>query len=74
LQNARQYEQAERQANREAIVNTIGQKIQQAGSIEDVLQVAVRELGQALGARQTNIQLERQAQLTPNGAPKAAKF
>jgi hypothetical protein len=32
------------------MVNLIGQRIQRAASIEDTLQVAIRELGTAIGA------------------------
>jgi HAMP domain-containing protein len=57
LQNARSYEQTQAQAEFETLVNTIGQKIQRATSIEDVLRVAVRELGSALGVQRAGIQL-----------------
>lgn len=50
LQNARTYEQSRAQAELETLVNTIGQKIQRATSMEDVLQTAAREVGLALGA------------------------
>jgi putative methionine-R-sulfoxide reductase with GAF domain len=50
VQNARSYESSKSQAEFEALVNTISQKIQRAGSVEDTLQTAVRELGTALGA------------------------
>ncbi len=57
LQNARLYVQAQRQADREALINTIGQKIQTATTVENVLQIAARELGQALGAQRASAQL-----------------
>jgi putative methionine-R-sulfoxide reductase with GAF domain len=52
LQNARAYDQSRSQAEFETLVNTINQKIQRATSVDDVLQIAAREVGQALeGAR-----------------------
>lgn len=57
LQNARSFEQAQRQAERESIVNMIGQKIQSATSVEAVLQIAARELGRAFGAQFSVAQL-----------------
>ncbi len=57
LQNARSYEQAQRQAERQQQAAVISRKIQSASSIEDVLKVAVRELGQVLGARQTKVEV-----------------
>lgn len=57
LQNAHSFAQAQRQAEREAMLNTINQKIQSATSVEAVLQIAARELGHALGAPMTIAQL-----------------
>ncbi|MDD2922577.1 MAG: GAF domain-containing protein, partial [Anaerolineales bacterium] len=58
LQNARNFSQSQRQAERETAVNLITQKIQNATSIESALQVAARELGHALGMRPTVVALE----------------
>jgi GAF domain-containing protein len=57
MQNARSFAQAQQQAEREAMLNTISQKIQSATSVEAVLQIAARELGHALGAPLTIAQL-----------------
>jgi GAF domain-containing protein len=42
---------------REARITAINQRIQSAMSIDDVLQIAVSELGEALDANQANIEL-----------------
>jgi len=57
MQNARSFTQAQRQAERESMLNVINQKIQSATSVEAVLQIAARELGTALGAPMTVAQL-----------------
>ena len=56
-ENRRQFERAQRQADREATLNAINQKIQSATSVDAVLQIAARELGHALGAPRTIAQL-----------------
>jgi putative methionine-R-sulfoxide reductase with GAF domain len=50
LRNARSYEQSRSQAEMQALVNVIGQKIQRTTSVEETLQTAIRELGTAIGA------------------------
>jgi GAF domain-containing protein/PAS domain-containing protein len=57
LQNARSFARAQRQAEREALINAISERIQATNSVESALQVAVREIGRALGANQTAIRL-----------------
>jgi putative methionine-R-sulfoxide reductase with GAF domain/HAMP domain-containing protein len=61
LQNANVYVEAQRRADREALIAGISQKIQSATTIEDALQVAVRELGRALKAGRSTVQLNLQA-------------
>lgn len=57
LQNARSFAITRRQAEQDAFVNTLSQKIQQASRIEDILQIAVQELGQNLKARRAKINI-----------------
>ncbi len=57
IQNARAYARAQFQAEHEMVLADVTQKIQQATSIDDVLQVAVRELGQVLNARRSSVEL-----------------
>jgi len=57
LENRQQYEKAQYQAKREAMLNMINQKIQSATTVDAVLQIAARELGSALGAPLTIAQL-----------------
>jgi GAF domain-containing protein/HAMP domain-containing protein len=58
LRNAVTYEQAQRQAEREALINNISQRIQATTTIDNALQIAVRELGRAIGSEQTIIRLQ----------------
>lgn len=58
LQNARLYEAAQQEVERQVLLNTITQQIQSTTSVEQALQVAVRELGRALPGRTAAIRLE----------------
>jgi len=58
LRNIRSYEQARQEAERETLVNTISQKIQGTATVEEAMQVAIRELGRALGAQHTSVRLK----------------
>jgi Flp pilus assembly protein TadB len=53
-------------ARQQEAINLITQKIQASSTIEDAMQVAARELGHALGRRQTLVALEPSA-LSGNG-------
>jgi GAF domain-containing protein len=57
IQNAETYTRTQKQAEQEAMINLISQRIQSTTSVENAMQVAIRELGRALGAKRTNIQL-----------------
>ena len=58
LLNARSFEQSQSKAELETLINTIGQKIQRAGTVDDVLKTAIREVGVALGASRVSASLE----------------
>jgi GAF domain-containing protein/HAMP domain-containing protein len=57
MQRVKFFDQVQKQAKRESMLNVISQKIQSATTVEAVLQIAARELGHALGAPMTIAQL-----------------
>ena len=67
LQNARSFARAQKQAERESMLNAISQKIQSATTVEAVLQIAARELGHALHVPLTVAQLGMKSQGNGNG-------
>lgn len=59
IQNVRSFEQSKAQADLESLINTIGQKIQRATTVDDTLQTAIREIGLALGAARVKVNIAR---------------
>ena len=57
VQNTRLYNMAQRKAENETLASQISQKIQSATTIESVLQVALHDLGESLGASTGRIQV-----------------
>jgi GAF domain-containing protein len=57
LQNIHLFAEAQRRAEHQTLVNLIVQRIQSTTTVEDALQVAVRELGRAVEARETSVRL-----------------
>lgn len=58
LQNAKLYAEAQGQAQQEALINQITQRIQETTTVEGALQIAVREIGRAINAQQAHIRLD----------------
>ncbi|HNT23692.1 MAG TPA: cache domain-containing protein [Anaerolineales bacterium] len=57
VQNARAYIDVQRVAEREGIISSIGQQIQSAASVEEVLEIALSELGRSLRVRRADVTL-----------------
>jgi GAF domain-containing protein len=57
VQNVRQFQAAQRRAEREALINSISQKIQSAPTVRSALETAVSELGQALKLKKAVVEL-----------------
>jgi GAF domain-containing protein len=57
VQNTRLYNLAQRKAENETRANLISQRIQSATTIESVLQVALRDLSEALSAKRASVQV-----------------
>ena len=57
VENARLYEQATQAAEREQLVNRIAQDVQEATSVDEVLQAALTELSDVLGASRGLVQI-----------------
>lgn len=51
LRNTRSFQDIQKRADREALIATINQKIQSTTSVTNALQIAVREVGRALGTQ-----------------------
>lgn len=73
IDNLRSFEQTQRRANREAIINDITAKIQGTVTVDSALQTTIQELGKALKARKTRValgvtstELETNGHTTPN--------
>jgi putative methionine-R-sulfoxide reductase with GAF domain len=59
LRNARQYAENQRLAERQARIADIVEQIQATQTVEEALQIAVREVGRMVDARRTHIRIER---------------
>ena len=59
IQNVLSFEQSKTQSQLGSLVASIGQTIQRATTVEDTLQVAIREIGLALGAARVHVNIGR---------------
>jgi sigma-B regulation protein RsbU (phosphoserine phosphatase) len=57
LQNTRLFAEAHQRAEYQMLVNLITQRIQSTTTVEDALQIAVRELGRAIEAQEASVRL-----------------
>ena len=64
VRNARSYAEVQAKADREALISSIGQKIQGTISVENALQVAIREIGRALNGAKTRVVLNENSDLS----------
>ena len=69
LENARLFQESRRAAERERLVNSISARITSQTSIEQILQTAVREVGQALRTPQVSIRLRDDLASQPGPEP-----
>ena len=58
IQNIRQFEAAEKRAERERLINEISQKIQGTQTVQGAMQTAVSELGRALKIKKAVVKLD----------------
>jgi GAF domain-containing protein/HAMP domain-containing protein len=66
LDNARLFQESRRAVERERLVNDISTRLTAQSTVQDILQTAVREVGQALRAPRVTIRLEN-AEVATNG-------
>jgi GAF domain-containing protein len=57
LENARLLENAQNRASRERIIGDISAKISSSAEVEKIMQIAVKELKQALGASEVSLKI-----------------
>jgi GAF domain-containing protein len=67
VQNTLLFEQTRQRAEREAIINTISQRIQSTATLEDALETATREIGTLLKAKRAVVEISGNTLLSNNG-------
>lgn len=68
VRHARSDTRVREQSEREALIASISRKIQETTTVENALQVTVRELGRALGSKELSVVLSASPQAGPAGA------
>jgi GAF domain-containing protein len=68
VRHARSYPLVQQQVEREALIASISRKIQETTTVENALQVTVRELGRALGSKEMRVVLSASPQAGPTDA------
>ncbi len=63
LQNARLLENVRQQSEQEAKINNIARQIQNTTTVDEALQIAVREIGRAVGSPQTAVRLTNRSEM-----------
>lgn len=73
LQNARLIEDVRQQSEQEIKINYIAQRIQNSKTVDEALQIAVREVGRAVGSPQTVVRLTNQSNMDNGNANRLRK-
>jgi nitrate/nitrite-specific signal transduction histidine kinase len=68
VRHARSYTLVQQQVEREVLIASISQKIQETTTVENALQVTVRELGRALGSKEMRVVVSASPQAGPTDA------
>jgi len=67
IENSRTFQQAQKTARNQTLINAVSARLQQVASLEDMVEVTLREIGRALGARRAR------ARFTPQSTPTSVK-
>ncbi len=71
IENSREFRRTQRTAQNEALVNTISAQLQRFTGLDEMMQVTLRELGRALGARRARARFAVSATAPANASEEA---